>query len=171
MPVTDDYEPLRDARPVSAERFNELLLTRTFTEDIARRTSLASLLDSPQGREDVVLYLQRAIYPLPAGNSNKLLGIRVRADDPDLSMEIMQGTLAAFRERAQNERVSQATAAISFYEGQLKAAEDERTRGSGRRPTLPGVESAPRSGRPTDRRHRPRQPARPRRSIRSSASS
>jgi hypothetical protein len=128
MPVTDDTSRYVTPAQYQQTRLNELLLTRTFTEDIARRTSLASLLDSPQGREDVVLYLQRAIYPLPAGNSNKLLGIRVRADDPDLSMEIMQGTLAAFRERAQNERVSQATAAISFYEGQLKAAEDERTK-------------------------------------------
>lgn len=128
MPVTDESSRYVTPAQFQTTRLTELLLTRTFVEDIARRTSLAGLLDSPQGREDVVIYLQRAIYPLPAGNSNKLVGIRVRADDPELSMEIMQGTLASFRERAQNERVSQATAAIAFYEGQLKNAEEERLR-------------------------------------------
>ena len=48
--------------------------------------------------------------------------------DPDLAMEIINGTLTAFRERAQNDRTTQAASAISFYEGQLKNAEDDRSK-------------------------------------------
>jgi hypothetical protein len=42
-------------------------------------------------------------------------------------MEIVQATVAAFRERSQNERMQSASSAISFYEQQLKDAEDKAT--------------------------------------------
>jgi len=126
VPITDESSRYVTPAQYQQARLNELLQTRTFLEDVAKRTSLAPLLDSPAGREQVVIYLQRAIFPLPSGN--KLLGIRVRADDPDLSMEIINATLSTFRERAQNDRVAQASSAISFYEGQLKNAEDDNSK-------------------------------------------
>ena len=126
VPITDETSRYVSPAQYQQSRLNELLQTRAFLEDVGRRTSLAPLLTSDQGREQVVVYLQRAIYPLPSGN--KLLGIRVRADDPDLAMEIINATLTTFRERAQNERSTQASSAISFYEGQLKNAEDDRSK-------------------------------------------
>ena len=126
VPITDETSRYVTPAQFQQARLNELLQTRSFLEDIAKRTSLAPLVDSPQGREQVVVYLQRAIFPLPSGN--KLLGIRVRADDPDLAMEIINATLTTFRERAQNDRVSQASSAIAFYEGQLKNATDENSK-------------------------------------------
>jgi uncharacterized protein involved in exopolysaccharide biosynthesis len=124
VPVTDESSRYVTPAQFQQARLNELLQTRAFLEDVARRTSLAPLLNTDQGREDVVVYLQRAIYPLPSGN--KLLGIRVRADDPDLAMEIINATLTTFRERSANERAAQSSSAISFYEGQLKNASDDR---------------------------------------------
>ena len=126
IPNTDESSRYVTPAQFQQARLTEMLQTRTFLEDVAKRTSLAPLLNSPQGREDVVIYLGRAIYPMPGGN--KLLGIRVRADDPDLTMEIINATLTAFRERVQTERVTQASAALAFYEGQLKSADDERTK-------------------------------------------
>jgi hypothetical protein len=126
VPVTDESSRYVSPAQYQQSRLSELMQTRAFLDDIGRRTSLAPLLATDQGREDVVVYLQRAIYPQATGN--KLLGIRVRADDPDLAMEIINATLAAFRERAQNERATQATSAIAFYEGQLKNAEDDRSK-------------------------------------------
>ena len=107
-------------------RMNELLKTRSFTDDIARRTSLAPLLDTPEGRDDLFEYLGRVIYPVPT-TGTKLMTIRVRAEDPQLSMEIINGTVAAFRERNQNERMQASASAISFYEQQLKDATDQAT--------------------------------------------
>lgn len=121
VPNPDDWNRYITPAQNQQERLVELLKTRTFVEEIARRTSLSPLLGSPDGREQVVEYLQRQVYPLPTGN--KLLTIRVRAEDPDLAMEIIQGTVTTFRERAQNERMTQATQAISFYEQQLRDAE------------------------------------------------
>jgi uncharacterized protein involved in exopolysaccharide biosynthesis len=124
VPVTDESSRYVTPAQFQQARLNELLQTRSFLEDVARRTSLAPMLNTDQGREDVVVYLQRAIYPLPSGN--KLLGIRVRADDPDLAMEIINATLTTFRERAANDRATQSSSAIAFYEGQLQNASDER---------------------------------------------
>jgi len=126
LPNTDESSRYVTPAQFQQARLQELLQTRSFVEEIAKRTSLAPLLGTPQGREDVGIYLGRAISPLPSGN--KLLGIRVRADDPDLTMEIINATLSTFRERAQTERVTQATSSLAFYESQMKIADDERTK-------------------------------------------
>lgn len=125
VPTQDDWNRYVTPAQNQQQKLNELMQTRTFSEDIARRTSLAPLLQTPEGRDDVHDYLQKVIYPLPTGS--KLLSIRVRAEDPNLSMEIIQATVAAFRERNQNERMSQASSAISFYEQQVKDAEERAT--------------------------------------------
>jgi hypothetical protein len=125
VPSADDFSRYVTPAQNQQQRLTELLKTRAFTEDVAWRTSLGPLLDSPQGRDDIYEYLGRVIYPLPTGN--KLLSIRVRAEDPNLSMEIIQATVAAFRERTQNERMQQASSSISFYEQQLKDADDQAT--------------------------------------------
>lgn len=123
VPNTEDWGRYVTPAQNQHVRLTELLKTRSFIEDIARRTTLGPLLESPEGRDDVFEYLQRAIYPLPTGN--KLLSIRVRTEDPDLSMEVANATVAAFRERAQNERLVQASSAIAFYEQQLRDSETE----------------------------------------------
>ncbi|MCC7371162.1 MAG: hypothetical protein IT306_22290 [Chloroflexi bacterium] len=125
VPTSDDWNRYVTPAQNQQQRLTELLKTRTFTEDIARKTSLAPLLDSPLGRDEVYEYLQRAIVPQATGN--KLLSIRVRAEDPDLSMEIVNATVVTFRDRNQNERVTAAAQAISFYEQQLRDAEERLT--------------------------------------------
>jgi capsular polysaccharide biosynthesis protein len=127
VPSTDGADWNRYVTPAQnqVQRMNELLKTRSFTDDIARRTSLAPLLDTPEGRDDLFEYVGRVVYPVATGS--KLLTIRVRAEDPQLSMEIINGTVAAFRERNQNERMQASASAISFYEQQLKEANDQTT--------------------------------------------
>src|SRR5438067_2690893 len=75
VPITDESSRFVTPAQLQQARLNELLKTRSFLEDVAKRTSLAPLVTSndPAQRENVVVYLQRAIFPLPSGN--KLLGI------------------------------------------------------------------------------------------------
>ena len=122
VPAGEDWSRYVTPAQNQQGRLVELLKTRSFTEEVARKTSLGPLLDSNEGRDEVYDYLQRAIAPVASGN--KLLNIRVRSEDPDLSMEIIQATVSTFRERNQNERMVQASQAISFYEQQLREAED-----------------------------------------------
>lgn len=123
VPTTDDWNRYITPAQNQQQRLAELLQSRTFVEDIARRTSLAPLLQTPDGKDDVFTYIQKVISAQP--NGNKLLSIRVRAEDPNLSLEIVQGTVAAFRERSQNERMQTATSSISFYEQQVKDADEK----------------------------------------------
>ena len=123
VPSGDDWNRYITPAQNQQSRLVELLKTRSFTEDVARKTSLGPLLDSNDGRVEVYDYLQRAIAPIATGN--KLLNIRVRTEDPDLSMEIIQATVSTFRDRNQNDRMIAASQAISFYEQQLKDAEDK----------------------------------------------
>ena len=127
VPSTDDANWNRYVTPAEnqVQGMTELLKTRSFTEDIARRTQLAPLLETPEGKDDLFEYLGRTIYPIATGN--KLMTIRVRAEDPTLSMEIVTATVAAFRERSQNERLQASAAAIAFYEQQFKEANDTAT--------------------------------------------
>lgn len=122
VPSTDDWNRYVTPAQNQQQRLTELMKTRSFTEDVARKTSLSPLLETPQGRDEVYEYLQRAIVPQATGN--KLLNIRVRTEDPDLSMEIINATVSTFRDRNQNERMMQASQAISFYEQQLREAEE-----------------------------------------------
>ena len=123
VPSTDDWNRYVTPAQNQQQRLNELLQTRSFSEDVVRRTSLAPLLQTPEGKDDVFEYLQKVVYVAPTGT--KLLSIRVRAEDPTLSMEIVQGTVSAFRERTANERMQQASSAISFYEQQVKDSQEK----------------------------------------------
>ncbi|MCC6173981.1 MAG: hypothetical protein IT305_01650 [Chloroflexi bacterium] len=125
-PTSDDWNRYITPAQNQQGKLTELLRTRNFVEDVARRTALEPLLATTQGREDVAEYLQRTITALPTGT--KLLTIRVRTENADLSMDIIKATLTAFKERMTSERIGQASAAISFYEGQLKDASDQANR-------------------------------------------
>jgi capsular polysaccharide biosynthesis protein len=123
VPSSDDWNRYVTPAQNQQQRLTELLQTRTFAEDVARRTSLAPLLQTNEGKDDVYEYIHKVIYPQPTGT--KLLSIQVRAEDPNLSMEIVQAVVAAFRERSANERMTQASSAIAFYEQQVKDSEDK----------------------------------------------
>ena len=147
VPSTDDAQWNRYVTPAQNEvqRLTELLKTRSFTDDIARRTSLSPLLDSPEGRDELFEYLGRVIYPVATGN--KLMTIRVRAEDPQLSMEIITGDGGGVP-RAQPER---ADAGVVVGHRLLRAAAQggERSDDGEPRPgaTVHYVEPARRHGR------------------------
>ena len=123
VPTSDDFNRYITPAQNQQQRLTELLQTRAFTEDIARRTSLGPLLDSP-GAETTSTSTSsgRSTRCRPG---TKLLTIRVRAEDPSLSLEIINATVAAFRERTQNERTQQSSSSIAFYEQQVKDADDQ----------------------------------------------
>ncbi len=122
VPSTEDWNRYVTPAQNQQQRLTELLKSRSFNEDIAKRAGLGPLLDTPEGRDDVFEYLNRVIVPLPVGN--KLLQIQVRADDPELSLKIAESTVAVFRDRNANERMQQATSTIAFYEQQANDASD-----------------------------------------------
>jgi uncharacterized protein involved in exopolysaccharide biosynthesis len=107
-------------------RMTELLHTRSFELDVARRTPLAPLVGSPRGETAIDQILTRGLALSPRGNN--LLVISFRADTADLSYKVVDAVLQAFRDKASTDQMDQATLAISFYEGRLRDAQDQYTK-------------------------------------------
>ena len=126
IPAAEDWNRYVSPAQNQHSKLTEMLRTRAFVEDVARRTTLAPLLATNEGREELAEYLQRSISAVATGS--KLLTIRVRADSPDIAYEVINATLNAFRDRSANDRANQTSMVIAFYEGQVKNAEDELTR-------------------------------------------
>ncbi|MCC6178392.1 MAG: hypothetical protein IT305_24060 [Chloroflexi bacterium] len=109
-----------------ASRLSELLGSDSFIQDVARRTALAPLADTPRGVESLRSNIARSFATVPSGDH--LLGMRFRGDTADLSFEMLTAILEVFRDRLITDRVNQAGIATSFYEGRVKSAEEQLTR-------------------------------------------
>ena len=123
IPAAEDWNRYITPAQNQHGKLTEMLRTRAFIEDVARRTSLAPLLATSEGRDEVADYLQRSISAAASGN--KLLNVRVRADSGEIAYEVIVATLNAFRDRSAADRATQTSMVIAFYEGQVKNAEEE----------------------------------------------
>jgi uncharacterized protein involved in exopolysaccharide biosynthesis len=122
----DEWSRYNSPAHNQSARLAELLRTRAFLLDVANQTVLAPLLDSTQGEEQVQRFIGRGLAFAPSGNN--LLTLRFRAPTPQLSFQVVNALVSAFKEKAVTDRVTQAGLAISFYEGRLQTAEEELTK-------------------------------------------
>lgn len=119
----DEWNRYNTPAQNQSARLAELLRTRAFLIDVANQTALAPLLGSARGEEQVQQFIGRGLALAP--NGNNLLTLRFRAPTPQLSFQIVNALVNAFKEKAISDRVTQASLAISFYEGRLQTAEEE----------------------------------------------
>lgn len=106
-----------------ADRLWELLRTRTFVTDIAKRTALAPLAGSARGEDTLMDVIGRNISVVPG--SGNLLVLRYRAATPELANQMLTAVYDVFKDRVLNDRSGQANLAISFYEARLQEAEQQ----------------------------------------------
>jgi hypothetical protein len=106
-----------------ANSLNEQLRTRSFMNDVARRTQLAPLVGTPRGEDRIATIFSNGLTIAATGDH--LLVIHFRADTARLSYDLLNATLDAFKDNAATERVNQASLAISFYESQLSDGQDQ----------------------------------------------
>jgi capsular polysaccharide biosynthesis protein len=113
------------ATPAQIEtgRIVDLLRTRAFMVEMARRTDLASMVGNDPGEADLMAYIGRSVGAGPTGTN--LLTIWARADHPQLAFQMTNALVEAYRERRTAERMEQATLGISFYETRLHDAQQE----------------------------------------------
>jgi capsular polysaccharide biosynthesis protein len=104
-------------------RLADMLRTRSFRADAARRTSLAPLVDTPQGDAQIREYFDRNVTIQPSGTN--LLTLRARGETPQLAVELADALVATFREQSATQRVNQASVAIGFFEARANEAEEE----------------------------------------------
>jgi hypothetical protein len=123
LSYNDDWNRYNTPAQNQAGRLNELLRTRSFVLDVAKRTQLAPLVGTPKGEDKIAEILGKGIWVAP--NGNQLVLMRFRADTPQLSFQVINALVETFQEKAATDRANQAVLAISFYESRQKGAEEE----------------------------------------------
>jgi uncharacterized protein involved in exopolysaccharide biosynthesis len=121
--ATDQANPYLSPAQNQANRMTELLKTQSFLTDVARRTSLAPLTGSTVGQERLQALVLGQISMQPSGNN--LLAIRYRSTTQQLTLQVLQALIDAYTEKTANDRTSQGTLAISFYESRVQATQDQ----------------------------------------------
>lgn len=123
LPVSDDWNPYITPAQNQSGRLAELMTTRSFLADIAKRTSLAPLLGTPEGEERIRETIALQFTQWPTGSHVLMLHFQART--PQLSLAVLDAITQAFKERAVTDRVTQATLATSFFQGRLQSADEE----------------------------------------------
>jgi len=107
-------------------QITELLRTRAFRSDVARRTPLRLLVGSVTGDEVIRVYFERNLLTIPSGSN--VLTIRARGDTPQLAVVLANSVVEAFRDRSFADRMNQSSTTIAFYEARFNEANDELTK-------------------------------------------
>jgi uncharacterized protein involved in exopolysaccharide biosynthesis len=119
----DNFSIYSSASSQQANKLSEILRTRSFMVDVAKRTSLAPLVGNPKGEDRIATILGQGFTMIP--NGDHLLVLHFRADNPRLAYDSLNAIMDAFKENTADERVNQASLAISFYESRLNTAQEE----------------------------------------------
>ncbi len=112
-----------------SNRLAELLRTRAFLVDVVGRTTLAPLIGNERGEQRVrdMLAADLGVFP----SANHLLVLRYRAQTPQLSTQMLNAIVDAFKEKSAAERIDQANLAGSFFENQVQTAQGDLAKASG----------------------------------------
>jgi uncharacterized protein involved in exopolysaccharide biosynthesis len=123
LQYNDNFSIYSSASSQQANKLSEVLRTRSFMLDVAKRTSMAPLVGNPRGEERIANVIGNGFTMIP--NGDHLLVLHFKADNAKLAFESLNAIMDAFKENTANERVNQASLAISFYQSRLQTAQEE----------------------------------------------
>jgi uncharacterized protein involved in exopolysaccharide biosynthesis len=118
-----DGDPWATPAQVTAGQIQQLMRTRAFIADVARRTDLEPFLATEAGEAEVGDFFARSVSVVPA--STNLVSVGARAEYPQLTVQVVNALIETARDRVMSERAEQAGIAIAFYESRLRDAEAE----------------------------------------------
>jgi uncharacterized protein involved in exopolysaccharide biosynthesis len=120
----DGTNPWVTAVTVNWGKMSELLRTRSFQLDIARRTqTLAPLVGSQTGEDTIGEVITKTIT-LSSGGDH-ILYITVQAPTAQLSYELGTALADAYQEKSASDRADQANLAVSYYQTQINSAQQQ----------------------------------------------
>jgi uncharacterized protein involved in exopolysaccharide biosynthesis len=123
LAYNDNFSPYSSPSSQQSNKLAEVLRTRSFLIDVAKRTSLAPLVGNSKGEDRIASIVGNGFTMLP--NGDHLLVLRFKADTPRLAFDSLSAIIDAFKENAATDRVNQASLAISFYQSRLQTAQDD----------------------------------------------
>ena len=121
LTYADDWNRYITPAQNQSGRLLELLKTRSFVDDVARRTSLAPLLGTARGEDRIQRVVGDGLGVVTSGSH--LLVLRFRADTPALAYEVLNAIVEGFKDNAANDQINQAGLATSFYQSRLDDAQ------------------------------------------------
>jgi hypothetical protein len=123
LSYNDDWNRYNTPAQNQTGRLTELLRTRSFVLDVAKKTPLEPLTATTKGEEKIADLFGKGLVIAP--NGNQLVLVRFRAESPEISYQVVNSVIETFRDKAAADRSSQALLAISFYESRQQSAEEE----------------------------------------------
>jgi uncharacterized protein involved in exopolysaccharide biosynthesis len=124
LKATSDWNPYLTPAQNQRDQLTELLRTRRFVNDVARRTpAVAPLMNSRDGQDRVHKMLTNGLTVTT--NGNRLLLLRLRADTPEIAFGLLNAVIETYREKDAESLADQAGLAITFFESRLSAAEEK----------------------------------------------
>jgi uncharacterized protein involved in exopolysaccharide biosynthesis len=123
LTYNDNFSIYSSPSSQQATKISEVLKTRSFLMDVAKRTSLAPLVGNARGEDRITQIFGNGFNMF--ANGDHLLVLHFRADTAKLAYESLNAIMDAFKENAATDRVNQASLAISFYQSRLQAAQDD----------------------------------------------
>lgn len=123
LSYNDDWNRYNTPAQNQTGRLNELLRTRSFVLEVAKKTPLQPLTTTVKGEEKIAEMFSKGLLIVP--NGNQLVLVRFRAETPEISYQVVNALIETFRDKAAADRSSQALLAISFYESRLQAADED----------------------------------------------
>jgi len=126
LKVDDDATRFSTPAQMQVSRLTQMLESRTFLADVAKRTPLASLSASTDGQQQIRSLITKDFVVVTRGNN--LVMVRFRAASAELSVSVLSALLDAFKEREAKDQANQAQTAIGFFSGRVQEAEAELTK-------------------------------------------
>jgi uncharacterized protein involved in exopolysaccharide biosynthesis len=119
----DGTNPWITPAMAQTNRLSELLHTRPFEMDVARRTSLAPLIGSDVGEARIDDLLTHTISLLRPGDH--IVMVAISAPTAQLSYEIATALVDAYQEKVQADTADQSSLAISYYQSRIQDAQQQ----------------------------------------------
>lgn len=123
LTYSDDSNRYLTPAQNQSQRMNEVLRTRAFVSEVARATSMAPLVGTPKGDEQIQQIIGRGLSIQP--NGNNLLVVRFRADTAQLAFDVINAVVDTYKTMMLNDRLAQAEVATAFYGDRLKTAQEQ----------------------------------------------
>ncbi|MDQ6671985.1 MAG: hypothetical protein M3069_14795 [Chloroflexota bacterium] len=123
----DNSTPWLTPSQIQSARVSELLQTRAFQMEVAKRTtSLAPLIGSVAGEQRIQTLLTRSVV-VGRGGDHVLL-IQVQVPTAQLAYELAGAVVDAYQEKNAVDQSDQASAAVSYYQSRIQEAEKQLAR-------------------------------------------
>ncbi len=123
LTYNDNFSIYSSASSQQANKLTEVLRTRSFMVDVAKRTAMAPLVGNTKGEERIATIIGQGFTMIP--NGDHLLVLHFKADSARLAYDSLNAIMDAFKENTATDRVNQASLAISFYQARLQSAQEE----------------------------------------------